>query len=70
MRKMLLSFKPEVYEKIKSRKKKFEHRRNLPDSLGVMPLTDAKLQILLPPVALQDHIHTSHSVLERVRFVL
>ena len=42
----------------------------LPDSQGVMPLTDAKLQILLPPVALQDHIHTSHSVLERVRFVL
>ena len=31
MRKMLLSFKPEVYEKIKSGKKKFEHRRNLPD---------------------------------------
>ena len=29
-----------------------------------MPLTDAKLQILLPQVALQDHIHTSHSVLE------
>ena len=33
-------------------------------------VNDAKLQILLPPVALQDHIHTSHSVLERVRFVL
>ncbi|WP_196021925.1 hypothetical protein [Mediterraneibacter faecis] len=31
MRKMLLSFKPEVYEKIKSGKKKFEHRRNFPD---------------------------------------
>ena len=30
MRKMLLSFKPEVYEKIKSGKK-FEHRRNFPD---------------------------------------
>ena len=28
---MLLSFKPEVYEKIKSGKKKFEHRRNFPD---------------------------------------
>ena len=27
----ILSFKPEVYEKIKSRKKKFEHRRNFPD---------------------------------------
>ena len=33
MRKMLLSFKPEVYEKIKSGKKKFEHRRNFPDEL-------------------------------------
>lgn len=31
MRKMLLSFKPEVYEKIKSGKKIFEHRRNFPD---------------------------------------
>ena len=31
MRKMLLSFKPEVYEKIKSGKKKFEHRRNFPN---------------------------------------
>ena len=31
MRKMLLSFKPEVYEKIKSGKKVFEHRRNFPD---------------------------------------
>ena len=31
MRKILLSFKPEVYEKIKSGKKKFEHRRNFPD---------------------------------------
>lgn len=31
MRRMLLSFKPEVYEKIKSGKKKFEHRRNFPD---------------------------------------
>ena len=31
MRKMLLSFKPEVYEKIKTGKKKFEHRRNFPD---------------------------------------
>jgi len=31
VRKMLLSFKPEVYEKIKSGKKKFEHRRNFPD---------------------------------------
>lgn len=31
MRKMLLSFKPEVYEKIRSGKKKFEHRRNFPD---------------------------------------
>lgn len=31
MIKMLLSFKPEVYEKIKSGKKKFEHRRNFPD---------------------------------------
>lgn len=30
MRKMLLSFKPEVYEKIKSGKKIFEHRRNFP----------------------------------------
>ena len=28
---MLLSFKPEVYEKIKSGKKVFEHRRNFPD---------------------------------------
>lgn len=28
---MLLSFKPEVYEKIKSGKKIFEHRRNFPD---------------------------------------
>lgn len=28
MRKMLLSFKPEVYEKIKSGKKVFENRRN------------------------------------------
>ena len=28
---MLLSFKPEVYEKIKSGKKNFEHRRNFPD---------------------------------------
>ena len=27
----ILSFKPEVYEKIKSGKKKFEHRRNFPD---------------------------------------
>ena len=36
----------------------------LPDSLGVMPLTDAKLQILLPPVALQDHIHNSMKELE------
>ena len=31
MRKMLLSFKPEVYEKIKSGEKIFEHRRNFPD---------------------------------------
>ena len=31
MRKMLLSFKPEVYEKIRSGKKIFEHRRNFPD---------------------------------------
>lgn len=31
MRKILLSFKPEVYEKIKSGKKIFEHRRNFPD---------------------------------------
>lgn len=31
MRKMLLSFKPEVYEKIKSGKKIFEHRRNFPN---------------------------------------
>ena len=31
MRKMLLSFKPEVYEKIKSGKKVIEHRRNFPD---------------------------------------
>ena len=31
MRKMLLSFKPEVYEKIKSGGKIFEHRRNFPD---------------------------------------
>ena len=31
MRKMLLSFKPEAYEKIKSGKKIFEHRRNFPD---------------------------------------
>ena len=31
VRKMLLSFKPEVYEKIKSGKKIFEHRRNFPD---------------------------------------
>ena len=28
---MLLSFRPEVYEKIKSGKKIFEHRRNFPD---------------------------------------
>lgn len=28
---MLLSFKPDVYEKIKSGKKIFEHRRNFPD---------------------------------------
>ncbi len=28
---MLLSFKPEVYEKIKSGEKIFEHRRNFPD---------------------------------------
>lgn len=31
MRKMLLSFKPDVYEKIKSGRKIFEHRRNFPD---------------------------------------
>ena len=31
MRKMLLSFKPEVYEKIKSGGKIFEHRRNFPE---------------------------------------
>lgn len=31
LRKMLLSFKPEVYEKIKSGEKIFEHRRNFPD---------------------------------------
>ena len=31
MRKMLLSFRPEVYEKIKSGQKIFEHRRNFPD---------------------------------------
>ena len=31
MRKMLLSFKPEVYEKIKEGKKKYEHRRNFPN---------------------------------------
>lgn len=31
LRKMLLSFKPEVYEKIKSEEKIFEHRRNFPD---------------------------------------
>lgn len=28
---MLLSFKSEVYDKIKSRKKVFEHRRKFPD---------------------------------------
>ena len=31
MRKMLLSFKPEVYEKIKTGVKIFEHRRNFPN---------------------------------------
>lgn len=31
VRKMLLSFKPEVYEKIKFGKKIFEHRKNFPD---------------------------------------
>lgn len=31
MRKMLLSFKPDVYEKIKNGTKVFEHRRNFPD---------------------------------------
>lgn len=31
MRKMLLSFKPSVYEKILSGEKIFEHRRNFPD---------------------------------------
>lgn len=31
MRKMLLSFGPDVYEKIKSGVKIFEHRRNFPD---------------------------------------
>lgn len=31
MRKMLLSFKPEVYKKIKAGIKIFEHRRNFPD---------------------------------------
>lgn len=31
VRKMLLSFKPEVYEKIKAGKKIFEHRRNFPN---------------------------------------
>lgn len=38
MRKMLLSFKPEVYEKIKSGKKIFEHRRNFPDELNISDL--------------------------------
>lgn len=31
MRKMLLSFKPDVYDKIKAGVKIFEHRRNFPD---------------------------------------
>ena len=31
MRKMLLSFRPEVYDKIKAGVKIFEHRRNFPD---------------------------------------
>mgnify|MGYP004516407133 FL=1 len=31
MRKMLLSFKPEVYDKIRAGIKIFEHRRNFPD---------------------------------------
>lgn len=31
MRKMLLSFKPDIYEKIKSGKKIFEHRRTFPN---------------------------------------
>lgn len=31
MRTMLLSFKPRVYERIKSGEKKFEHRRTFPD---------------------------------------
>lgn len=31
MRKMLLSFKPEVYDKIKAGVKIFEHRRNFPN---------------------------------------
>lgn len=31
MRRMLLSFKPEVYEKIRTGKKIYEHRRNFPD---------------------------------------
>ena len=31
MRKMLLSFKPEVYEKIQAGTKIFEHRKNFPD---------------------------------------
>ena len=31
MRKMLLSFRPDVYKKIKSGVKIFEHRRNFPD---------------------------------------
>lgn len=31
LRKMLLSFRPDVYEKIKSGLKIFEHRRNFPD---------------------------------------
>lgn len=31
MRKMLLSFRPDVYEKIKSGVKIFEHKRNFPE---------------------------------------
>ncbi len=31
LKKMLLSFRPDVYEKIKSGEKIFEHRRNFPD---------------------------------------
>lgn len=66
MRKMLLSFKPEVYEKIKSGKKKFEHRRNFPDE----PIKAIKGIVYLGKRHLLSDWREEFKMIKRLLFVL